>query len=82
MYTKNEILNYLIKNAELFEVSALQLMNNKEVIQFLLLELSKCFDDLPNQYKKEELQYSKAVYRRIQGETTHEEFIKEYWGML
>jgi hypothetical protein len=32
--------------------------------------------------KKEEMQYSKAVYRRIQGETTHEEFIKEYWGMV
>ncbi len=56
MYTKNEILNYLIKNVESFEVNELQLMNNKEVIKFLLLELSKCFDDLPNQYKKEELQ--------------------------
>lgn len=56
MYTKNEILNYLIKNAEITEISELKLMNNKEVIKFLLLELSKCFDDIPNQYKKEELE--------------------------
>lgn len=30
-------------------------MNNRKIIQFLLEELSKCFDNVNNQYKMDEL---------------------------
>jgi regulator of sirC expression with transglutaminase-like and TPR domain len=55
MYTHNDIENYLKKLSVPPISSFFRPMSNTKVIQFLIEELSKCFDNDNNSYKMEEL---------------------------
>jgi len=55
MYSHKDIENYFKRLSVPPVPSYFRPLNNKRVIQFLLEELSKCFDNERNLYKKEEL---------------------------
>lgn len=55
VYTHKDVENYFKRISVPPTVSYFRPWNNKKVIQSLLEELSKCFDNDNNQYKKEEL---------------------------
>ncbi len=55
VYSHKDIENYFKRISVPPTTSYFRAMNNKQLIQFLLEELSKCFDNDRNQYKREEL---------------------------
>ncbi len=55
MYTQKDVDNYFKRIAVTPTASYFRQMNNKKIIQFLLEELSKCFDNENNRYKMNEL---------------------------
>lgn len=55
IYSHKDVENYFKRISVPPTTSFFKEMNNKQVIQFLLEELSKCFDDGPNRYKMNEL---------------------------
>ncbi len=55
MYSHADVENYFKRIAVTPSPSYFRQMNNKKIIQFLLEELSKCFDNERNRYKMEEL---------------------------
>lgn len=55
MYSHNDIENYFKRVSVPPVPTYFKPLPNKRVIQFLLEELSKCFDNLNNQYKMDEL---------------------------
>lgn len=55
MYAHKDIESYFKRISVPPVPSYFKPLNNKRVIQFLLEELSKCFDNLKNQYKMDEL---------------------------
>lgn len=55
VYTQKDVENYFKRIAVPPTISYFKPWHNKRVIQSLLEELSKCFDNEHNQYKKEEL---------------------------
>ena len=55
MYSHKDIENYFKRLSVPPVASYFRPMNNRKIIQFLLEELSKCFDNVNNQYKMDEL---------------------------
>lgn len=55
IYSHKDVENYFKRISVPPTTSYFKEMSNKAVIQFLLEELSKCFDNDPNQYKMKEL---------------------------
>ncbi|MBS1908968.1 MAG: hypothetical protein JST57_08125 [Bacteroidetes bacterium] len=55
MYSHKDIENYFNKLSVHPAVSYFKPMNNKKIVQYLLEELAKCFDNERNHYKMEEL---------------------------
>jgi len=55
MYSHKDVENYFKRISVPPTTSYFRPMDNKRIIQFLLEELSKCFDDDRNKYKMEEL---------------------------
>jgi len=55
MYSHKDIENYFKRLSVPPVASYYRPMNNKKVIQFLLEELAKCFDNDRNYYKMDEL---------------------------
>jgi len=55
MYSHKDIENYFKRLSVPPVNSYFRPMNNKRIIQFLLEELSKCFDNSRNHYKMDEL---------------------------
>ena len=55
MYSHKDIENYFKKLSVPPVTSYFRPINNKRIIQFLLEELSKCFDNDRNRYKMDEL---------------------------
>ena len=56
MYSHKDVESYFKRISVPPTTSYFRSMDNKRIIQFLLEELSKCFDDDRNKYKMEELQ--------------------------
>ncbi len=56
VYSHKDVESYFKRISVPPTTSFFKPMNNKRIIQFLLEELSKCFDDDRNRYKMEELQ--------------------------
>lgn len=55
IYSNKDVENYFKRISVPPTPSYFRKLSNKRIIQFLLEELSKCFDDGPNSYKQEEL---------------------------
>jgi regulator of sirC expression with transglutaminase-like and TPR domain len=55
MYTQKDVDSYFKRISVAPTASYFRQMNNKKIIQFLLEELSKCFDNENNRYKMNEL---------------------------
>lgn len=55
LYTHKDVENYFKRISVPPTISYFRPLSNKKIIQFLLEELSKCFDNTANLYKKEEL---------------------------
>jgi len=55
LYSKTDVENYFKKTDTPFKEEYFSPRDNKSVIRFLLLELSKCFENDNNRYKMEEL---------------------------
>lgn len=55
VYTHKDVENYLKKIAVPMSPSCFKPMSHTSILQFLLEELSKCFDDENNRYKQNEL---------------------------
>jgi regulator of sirC expression with transglutaminase-like and TPR domain len=55
MYSHQDVENYFKRISVSPTASYFRPMNNKKIIQFLLKELSKCFDNDRNRYKMDEL---------------------------
>ncbi len=55
MYTQKDVDNYFKRIAVTPTASYFRQLSNKKIIQFLLEELSKCFDNENNRYKMNEL---------------------------
>lgn len=57
MYSAKDVENYFKKTKQSPRFDYFLPMNNQQVIQYLLIQLSKCFENENNLYKKEELIY-------------------------
>ena len=57
MYTHKDVENYFKRISVPPTPSYYKQQSNKRIIQFLLEELSKCFDDDKNRYKQKDLIY-------------------------
>jgi hypothetical protein len=55
VYSHKDIENYLKRLTATPAPAHFRPLNNKRIVQLLLKELSKCFDNENNQYKMEEL---------------------------
>ncbi len=55
VYTQKDVDNYFARINATPSANYFKPMSNRRIIHFLLNEYSKCFDDAPNAYKKEEL---------------------------
>jgi hypothetical protein len=55
MYSHKDVENYFKRISVPPTASYFRQLTNKRIIQFLLEELSKCFDNDRNRYKMEEL---------------------------
>jgi hypothetical protein len=55
MYTHKDVENYFKRINVTPTTSYFRQLGNKRIIQFLLEELSKCFDNENNRYKMDEL---------------------------
>lgn len=61
MYSHKDIENYFKRLSVPPVASYFRPMNNKKIIQFLIEELSKCYNNINNQYKMDELMQMAAI---------------------
>lgn len=61
MYSHKDIENYFKRLSVPPVASYFRPMNNKRIIQFLIEELSKCYNNINNQYKMDELMQMAAI---------------------
>jgi hypothetical protein len=61
MYSHKDIENYFKRLSVPPVATYFRPMNNKKIIQFLIEELSKCYNNINNQYKMDELMKMAAL---------------------